>query len=270
MTKIVEALQQASTSIERLDAEILLCHVLQKSRSYLFTWPEQSLESQQIQQFQQLCLQREQGVPVAYLTGVQEFWSLPLKVNFATLIPRPETEELVEAVLQRFTANQPLTVWDAGTGSGAIALALKQERPQWQITASDISQAALQVVQDNSQNLNLPVQFVHTSWLDGVADNSLDILISNPPYIAENDEHLPALQYEPYSALVAANQGLADIEHLANEAMRVLKPSGYFYVEHGYDQEQNVIALLQQAGLQEVVCHRDLAGQPRFTEGRKP
>lgn len=271
MTNIVEALQKASLNIERLDAEVLLAFVLAKSRSYLFTWPEQVLSLEQQQHFQALFEQRQQGMPVAYLLGEQEFWSLPLKVNQHTLIPRPETEEMVAAILNRFSSKfETLQLWDAGTGTGAIALALKSERPQWRITASDISSEALAVAKENSEKLALPIEFVTCSWLDKAANQSLDILVSNPPYIAASDVHLQALQYEPHSALVAENQGLADIAHLAKEAMRVLKPQGLFFVEHGYDQEQAVSELLIASGLHNVRCHYDLAGLPRFTEGQAP
>lgn len=271
MTSIAEALQKASLIIERLDAEVLLAFVLEKPRSYLFTWPERELSFAQQQSFQTLLEQRQQGMPVAYLLGEQEFWSLPLYVNKHTLIPRPETEEMVAAVLERFPSKtDTLTVWDAGTGSGAIALALKSERPNWQISASDYSQEALVVAKQNSGDLSLPISFLHGSWLDNAADQSLDVLVSNPPYIASDDKHLKALHYEPHSALVAANQGLGDIEHLAKEAMRVLKPQGVFFVEHGYDQEQAVCEVLVASGLQNVRCHYDLAGLPRFSEGQKP
>lgn len=271
MTNIAEALQKASVSIERLDAELLLSFVLEKPRSYLFTWPEKALSAEQYQHFSMLLAKAQEGVPIAYLLGEKEFWSLPLKVNQHTLIPRPETEEMVAAILERFPLqSKVLQVWDAGTGTGAIALALKSERPQWRIIASDVSREALAIAKENSQKLTLPIEFVTCSWLDKAANQSLDILVSNPPYIAKDDKHLQALQYEPHSALVAANQGLADIAHLAKEAMWVLKPQGLFFVEHGYDQEQAVRDLLLASGLQNVRCHYDLAGLPRFTEGQAP
>lgn len=271
---IRHCLEQAAIELghdnARLDAEVLLAQVLQKNRSYLYTWPDQLLSAEQCNQFQQLVNLRASGKPLAYITGQQEFWSMPLMVNAHTLIPRPETEQLVDAVLADYAGAHQCTVWDAGTGSGAIALALKKEKPHWQVLASDISADALAVAAANAQQLTLPVCFVQASWLQSVAKNSLDILVSNPPYIAEHDAHLPALRYEPFSALVAADKGMADIQQLCAQAIDVLKPGGRFYVEHGYDQQQPVSDAFIANGFLQVQCQRDYAGLPRFTCGVKP
>lgn len=271
---IRRCLEQAASLLigdgARLDAELLLAYVLQKPRSYLYTWPDQPLTESQYQQYVRLLQQCASGKPLAYITGEREFWSMSLQVNEHTLIPRPETEQLVDAVLADFADVPDCTVWDAGTGSGAIALALKKEKPHWQLMASDISHGALTMAANNAQQWHLPVQFVHASWLDCVAASSLDILVSNPPYIAPGDPHLAALHYEPLSALVAADQGMADIQHLCQQAQTVLKPGGRFYVEHGYDQQQTVQQAFADAGLINVTCHRDYAGLPRFTSGVRP
>lgn len=270
MTNIQQGLAQASQQIERLDAEVLLAFVLNKPRSFLYTWPEQLLDTPQLQQFELLITEKKQGKPTAYLTGVQEFWSLPLSVNPHTLIPRPETEQLVDAVLNNYPASTPLIVWDAGTGSGAIALALKHERPNWHVFASDLSANALAAAQQNSHKLALPIHFIHAAWLGAVAPQSLDILVSNPPYIAEYDEHLADLRHEPLSALVAENQGMADIEQLCAQAKFALKPQGRFYVEHGYNQQEPVEQVFLKHGFSHICCYHDYAGLPRFTCGQKP
>ena len=248
----------------RLDAEVLLAHVLGKSRTYLFAWADKAISSAEALNYAQLINRRLAGEPVAYILGWQEFWSLALKVTPATLIPRPETEQLVDAVLARFD-NSTITVWDAGTGTGAIALALASERADWQIYASDYSAEALAVAAQNIAHHQLQVQLCRADWLSAVADQTLDLLVSNPPYIPPQDEHLAALRYEPISALAAADEGLADIKKLIVEAKRVLKPLAFIYIEHGYDQGDIVPELLMQQGFSQAHCIKDYAGQPRFT-----
>ncbi|HEY9033383.1 MAG TPA: peptide chain release factor N(5)-glutamine methyltransferase [Pseudomonadales bacterium] len=254
---------------EQDDAQWLLAALLGKSRSYLYSWPDTPLASADRQAFFDMVHRRASGEPLAYITGEQPFWTLQLAVSPAVLIPRPETELLVEAILQAHPP-APLTVVDAGTGSGAIALALASERPHWQLVATDRSAAALQVAAANSRRYDLPVRFVQANWLAAVADNSLDVLVSNPPYIAAGDSHLPALRHEPLSALVAGADGLDDIAVICRQAARVLKPGGRLYIEHGYDQGQAVAACFATNGLVDVVCQRDLAGHQRFTSGARP
>src|SRR5690554_1550566 len=265
-----EAVQQCAADTARLDAEVLLAHVLDKPRSYLYTWPDKQISAEQEAQFQQAWDSYCQNKPIAYITGYREFWTFTLCVNPSTLIPRPETEQLVDAILRDYPMHSDCVVWDAGTGSGAIALALKSERPQWQISASDISYEALKAAQHNAQRLQLPINIVQASWLDAVAADSLDILVSNPPYIAEDDAHLAALTYEPITALTATNKGLSDIEQLCQQAMRVLKPRAKFYVEHGYQQQEAVQAIFQTHGFLAIETEKDYAGLPRFSHGVKP
>lgn len=253
----------------QLDAEVLLASVLGKNRSYLYAWPEHELPADLVARFHGLILARQQGQPVAYLLGVQEFWSLSLQVTPATLIPRPETEQLVDAVLQRYGAGQPLSVLDAGTGSGAIAVALAKERPQWSIFACDFSLSALQVARANAAAHHAAIGFFGSDWLAAVRPGLLDVIVSNPPYIAEGDEHLPALRYEPQTALVAAQNGLADIRRIAGQACSLLKPWGALYIEHGYDQAAFVRQIFQYNGFVEVLTARDYAGCERFTCGVK-
>ena len=253
----------------RLDAELLLAHVLEKDRTWLFTWADKTLSESQRRDYAALLAERQQGVPVAYLIGEQEFWSLPLKVTPATLIPRPETEQLVDFVLQQHDHHQPLQLLDAGTGSGAIAIALAHECPCWSVSACDYSEQALQVAQQNASRHRLAIRFFQNDWLAGLEAASLDVIVANPPYIRAGDEHLPALRYEPYTALVAADDGLADIKTLARQAQQVLRPGGALYIEHGYDQGQAVQAIFRANGFVEVSCEQDYAGNDRFTHGVK-
>ncbi len=251
-----------------LDAEIILAHVLGKQRSYLYAWPDVELQHQQLQQYALLIQDRLQGKPVAYIVGNQEFWSLSLKVTPDTLIPRPETEQLVDAVLQ----HQPyhnIYVLDAGTGTGAIALALSKEKPQWQVFACDDSLAALAVAQQNASDHHLRVQYFCSDWLSAIKPELFDVIVSNPPYIAQNDPHLTALAYEPKSALVAEQSGLADINILVQQAMALLKPQGRLYIEHGYDQGSAVNQCFIAHGFMDVVTSKDYAGCDRFTYGVK-
>lgn len=251
----------------RLDAEVLLAHVLGKDRGYLFAWPEKSVSAQQRHHYELLTEQRAGGMPVAYILGKQEFWSLPLLVTPATLIPRPETERLVEVVLAQQGGRRGLRVLDVGTGSGAIALALASENPSWQVDACDISDAALRIARQNAENLGLVVSFFRSDWLGGMAPHSYDVIVSNPPYIAEGDKHLKALVFEPVSALVAEENGLADIAILVRQAATVLKPGGALYVEHGCDQGAAVIDMFIHNGFEKVFCEKDYAGNDRLTHG---
>ncbi len=278
MTSIAQALQHASEQLHandtpRLDAEVLLMHVLDKPRSHLHAWPEASLDAEQLTRFDMLITQRVAGQPVAYLTGRREFWSLELNVTAHTLIPRPETELLVEQALLRLPADRSLRILDAGTGSGAIALALAHERPHWQLYANDRSMACLDVARHNAVRLDLTnVHFFTGDWCSAVADQSLDALISNPPYIPERDQHLTEgdVRFEPRRALTAGVDGLDDLKQLAVTASRVLGPAGQILLEHGFDQAENVISFLINNGLIDAGSARDLAGHGRVSYASKP
>lgn len=257
-----------------LDAELLLAHVLHKSRAWLYTWPEQQLDTKQIEQFNQLLQRRLNGEPVAHLLGQQEFWTLPLQVTADTLIPRPETERLVELALERIPTKATWRIADLGTGSGAIALAVAKERPTCHIIATDKSMAALQVATENARlNQITNVTFQHGDWLAAVKDEPLfDMILSNPPYIKNDDPHLQKgdVRFEPDSALQAGAKGLDDLQRLVETALPHLKPGGWLLLEHGYDQKAAVLRLLQQAGYEQVEDYVDLAGQPRVAAGIKP
>ncbi len=260
--------------LARLDAELLLAHVLHKSRTWLHTWPESELSAEQMQQYRQLIARRARGEPIAHLLGRQDFWSLSLQVTPDTLIPRPETERLVELALERIPAEATWQIADLGTGTGAIALALARERPHCRILATDRTAATLAVARNNADRHGLSnVAFCQGHWFEALpADTAFDMIVSNPPYIKETDPHLQQgdVRFEPPTALQAGQSGLDDLQHLIREALPHLKPGGWLLLEHGYDQAHAVIQLLQQAGYHQVNDYPDLAGQPRVAAGRKP
>lgn len=267
----VRRLQEASDS-PRLDAEVLLAHALGTARSHLYAWPERELDAAAAQRAEALIGRRAEGVPVAYLTGRQEFWSLPLEVNEATLIPRPETELLVELALARLPAAAPCTVLDLGTGTGAIALAIASERPQTTVTAVDVSSEALAVARRNSTRLGLAVELLQGDWYAPVGDRRFHLIAANPPYIGA-DEPEPAqgdLRFEPRLALIAEDDGLAALRHIAAQAPLHLESGGWLLVEHGYRQGAACRALFATAGLHDVATARDLQGHERVTLGRCP
>ncbi len=257
----------------RREAELLLCHVLGKPLSYLRTHDDTVLSAEQQQRFRALLDKRKLGEPIAYLLGEREFWSLPFLVTPDTLIPRPETELLVELALQAgdalAPAATPLSVVDLGTGSGVIALALASERPHWQLLATDASHAALRIAQKNARRLKRDnVEFLFGSWLTPLAGRRFHLIVSNPPYIASADPHLRDLGFEPQSALVAGNDGLDDIRIIVREAPAHLHDGGWLLIEHGYDQGDAVRALFMAAGFAAVETRQDLGGNDRVTRGR--
>lgn len=272
MTSVRRLLQEADDlpgDSARRDAEILLCHTLGKSRSWLYTWPEAEPSEREEQAFRQLLDRRRVGHPVAYLIGEREFWSLPLAVDEHTLIPRPETETLVEWALELALPAQALAL-DLGTGSGAIALALASERQQWVVTASDRSEGALVRAQGNASSLGLDnVRCVVSDWFAAFDDRRFDLLVSNPPYIEESDTHLRRgdVRFEPRDALVAGPDGLDDLRHIAALAGDHLNPGGWLLLEHGYNQDEAVRRLLSEASFSGVSTRADLNGQPRVTGG---
>lgn len=256
----------------RLDAEVLLSHVLGVKRSYLLTWPEKILTPSQYTQYQSLLALRTQGKPIAYLLGYKEFWSLKLQTTTETLIPRPETELLVELALAHLPINNPTQVIDLGTGTGAIALAIASERPHCSILASDNSPAALKIAHHNAQQLGLDqVKFILSDWWTELKEIKTQLVVSNPPYIAIDDPHLTQgdVRHEPRQALVAGVDGLTAIRQLVRQSYSHLITGGWLLLEHGYNQAASVQALLKQQGYQSVTTYHDLAGLPRVTEGQK-
>lgn len=263
------ALLAALTSA-RLDAELLLAFVLHCTRSTLLRDSERVVGTESSALYLALITRRARGEPLAYLTGEREFWSLPLRVSPAVLVPRPETELVVERALA-LLGPEEARVADLGTGSGAIALALATERPRWRITATDLSAAALAVATHNAHVLGLTaVRFVQGAWFEPLACERFDLIASNPPYIAEGDAALTdaALQHEPRNALVSGPLGLSALEQIIREARRHLLPGGFLVLEHGSDQAAAVSAALVDAGYADVRSHRDLAGHERVTEAR--
>jgi len=254
------------------DAEILLGFVTGRARTYLLAFGETPLTAEQTEQLTVLLARRERGEPVAYLVGEREFWSLPLSVSPATLIPRPDTECLVELALERLPA-APCAILDLGTGTGAIALALASERPDCQLTGIDLQPEAVALAQHNAQKLAINnVSFLQGSWFTPVAGQKFALIASNPPYIDEADPHLGQgdVRFEPCSALVAAEQGLADLAAIVQQAADYLEPQGWLLLEHGWQQGENVRALLNAAGFIAVATHRDYGGNDRVTLGQKP
>ncbi len=253
----------------RRDTEILLCHCLGKSRAWLYTWPEKAVSAECTQRFRQLLTERRAGLPIAYLVGERDFWSLSLAIDGNTLIPRPETETLVAWALE-LALPDDAKVLDLGTGSGAIALALAVERPVWQVTALDNSANALQVAADNVARVGAHnVSLLQSDWYQAVAGKRFDALLANPPYIDCEDPHLTRgdVRFEPRSALVSANRGLADLQLLVEGAAAHLRDGGWLLLEHGYTQAPAVRAMLYEAGFDKVDTHCDAAGLERISGG---
>lgn len=255
-----------------LDARVLLCHVLQRPASWLYAWPEAQLDAAQQASFDDLVQRRAAGTPVAHLTGRREFWGLELQVSPATLIPRPDTELLVETALELGGQRRGLRVLDLGTGSGAIALALGHERPYWQLTASDASPAALAIAEANAARLGFTVRFLHGPWFDAVRGGErFDLILSNPPYVCELDPHLDQgdVAHEPRSALSAGADGLDDLRRIIAAAPSWLAADGWLAVEHGWQQGRAVRDLMTRAGLSRVATRQDLGARDRVSLGHR-
>ena len=275
---LAEALAWASSQLveisdtAKLDAEVMLLHVIHKQRSYLYTWPDERLTSEQVTAFKQMVQRRAIGTPIAHIVGEREFWSLPFMVNPTTLIPRPDTEILVETAL-----NLPLAdnskVLDLGTGTGAIALSLAFERNTWQITAVDKVVEAVALAKANRDNLKLPqVNILQSDWFDAITQYDFNLIVSNPPYIDEEDEHLSQgdVRFEPQSALTAGEHGYADLFHIADCARDYLAPGGYLLLEHGFGQAITVRNKMIELGYEAVSTVRDFGSNDRCTLGRWP
>lgn len=264
----VERLQEISPSA-RLDAEILLAHAAGKSRSWLLAHGRDPLTEPLARNFEELLARRIEGTPVAYITGLREFWSREFRVTPAVLIPRPETEHLIEAVLDRLDGDSPRRVADLGTGSGIIAATLALERPAWQVLGIDIDAGALQVARDNAERLGAAnASFLLGDWMHGIAEEAnFDCIISNPPYIAADDPHLREgdVRFEPLHALVAADDGLQALRRIANQSWTRLRPQGWLALEHGFEQGPAVESMLRQLGYANITQIRDLAGHVRVT-----
>lgn len=254
----------------QLDAELLLAHALGKSRSYLRTWPERELEAAQLEGYQAALARRQAGEPVAYILGQQGFWSLDLEVAEHTLIPRPDTELLVESALTLLPAT-PARLLDLGTGTGAIALALASERPAWQVTGVDRIPDAVALAERNRARLKLAnASFIESHWFSALAGQRFQLIVSNPPYIAADDRHLAEgdVRFEPSSALVAGADGLDDIRLIIQQAPGYLEAGGWLLLEHGFDQAAAVRELLSTRGFSAVESRRDLGGHERISLGR--
>jgi len=253
----------------RLDAETLLACVLDVPRSHLFAHPEEELTELLANDFEAAIIRRNAGEPVAYISGNKEFWSLQLKVTADTLVPRPDTELLVEQALRLIPGDQDCRVLDLGTGSGAIAIAIASERPKIKIDAIDSNAAALIVAKENAALNQLHnINFLQGNWTEPVANQCFDLVVSNPPYVRDDDPVLHDLRFEPESALAAGPDGLDAIKIIANDARTVIVANGILLLEHGADQEDAVADILIQNGWSDIECFKDLAGQPRVTTAR--
>jgi release factor glutamine methyltransferase len=273
--QIRQAMQQAQAAgVARLDAQWLLQHLFGKDRAWLLAHDDEELSASLLPTWTQLLQRRAGGEPLAYVLGQREFCGLPLHVNPAVLIPRPETEGLVDWALQCLAAAQATRpapqVVDLGTGSGAIALAVKRRWPSAQMWATDASPAALAVAARNQRELGLEVQLMSGHWWTAVADHRFDLALANPPYVAAHDPHLLALNHEPRMALTPGGDGLSDLQAIIEGASTHLFPQAWLLLEHGHDQHLAVQGLMRQHGFCDVQTRQDLAGMPRLTGGRRP
>lgn len=268
--QLLASVELPGSDTAQLDAELLLAAVLGKPRSYLRTWPERELNAEQLQQFQTALARRQQGEPVAYILGQQGFWSLELEVAPHTLIPRPDTELLVETALE-LLPHAPIQALDLGTGTGAIALALATERPGWTVTGVDRVPEAVSLAERNRQRLKLNnARFSQSHWFSAVAGQRFTLIVSNPPYIRADDKHLGEgdVRFEPASALVAGEDGLDDIRLIIQHAPAHLQTGGWLLLEHGFDQAAAVRELLAAQGFTHTHSRRDLGGHERISLGQ--
>ena len=267
---LAHAIEQLNNEEASLEANLLLQHILNVNRAWLIAHAEDILTTEQDAIFEALLQRRLNGEPIAHILGSREFFGLNLKVTADTLIPRPDTETLVEAALEKIPKTAQARVLDLGTGTGAIALALAKHCPQAHVSAVDFSENALTVARENAENLSTPnVSFMHSHWFSALNNQQFDLIVSNPPYIAEHDPHLTQgdVRFEPKSALTSGADGLNDIRHIIAHAPQHLRPSGWLMLEHGYDQAEAVAKLMAEAGFTEIAHAQDLAGIQRVTFG---
>lgn len=271
LAKAAGRLTHAGSPSPRLDAEVLLCHVLEVDRTWLYTWGDKPASPFQRARFEALVAARVMGRPVAYLTGVREFWGLPLCTSPHTLIPRPDTETLVEVLLELAPGSSGRLL-DLGTGTGAIALAFANERTGWDVLGVDRVPEAVALAEANARRLGIAnVRFLLSDWFSALEGQRYTLLAANPPYIDEQDPHLAQgdVRFEPKSALVAAEAGLADLRHIAKAGIQRLEPGGWLVLEHGHEQGAAVRELLAACGYGEVSSRQDLGGRERVTVGRR-
>ncbi|MEL0654270.1 peptide chain release factor N(5)-glutamine methyltransferase [Pseudoalteromonas issachenkonii] len=256
-----------SSESAKLDAQVLLLHILQKPRSYLFTWPEHALSDEQQSQFNVFIQRRLKGEPVAHITGLREFWSLSLEVNSTTLIPRPDTETLVEQALE-IALPATAKVLDLGTGTGAIALALGSEMPSWQITAVDRVSDAVALAARNQQRLAINnVHVKQSNWFSELHGEKFNLIVTNPPYIESSDIHLNQgdVRFEPLSALVANDCGMSDIKQIITQSRDYLSSNGYLLIEHGFEQGEAVRHFFEKMAFVNIKTVKDLGNNDRVT-----
>lgn len=273
LRRAAQRLSATGSESPRLDAQILLGHILNQPRSYLYAHSEDLLTGSQQQQAETLLQQRLEGRPVAHLLGRREFWSQELEVSPDTLIPRPETEITLELALEKIPPEADWALLDLGTGSGALALMLARERPGCRVTATDMSAAALAVARRNRKRLGVSnLELLEGDWFAPVAGRRFRLIVSNPPYVAETDPHLQTgeVRFEPRGALAAGPAGLDDLQRLIAAAPAHLEPGGWLALEHGFDQADAVASLLKEKGFVDINCRPDLSGQPRASAGRRP
>lgn len=266
LNQVTRLLSNSPTA--RLDAEVLTSFVCQLSREQLITQDRSEISPAEYNHLQQLTARRQNGEPIAYITGEREFYSLTLAVNTHTLIPRPETECLVDLALKQIPENISMRIVDLGTGCGAIALAIAKNRPDCQIIATDYSDDALAMAKRNAENLSIAnIEFCHGNWFAALNHTPVHLILSNPPYIAENDVHLSRgdVRFEPGSALIAGPDGLDDIKIIANHAQQYLLPEGILMIEHGAQQTKDINYIFSKAGGINISCHQDLAGLDRVS-----
>lgn len=279
MTSIKQALQIGKELLNLsnhdntidLDVEIILAKILNKTRTYLYTYPEKILTIEENNLFLELINQRAKSYPIAYLTGEKEFYSFTLNVNNKTLIPRPETEMLVDKALEYLDKTKSLTILELGTGSGAIAIAIAKSCPNWKIIAIDKSIDAIKTAQKNATKLNaLNIEFKISDWFSNLNGLVFDAIISNPPYISANDKHLfmGDVQFEPIEALVGGVNGLECLNQIIHQSVNYLKNNGILLLEHGFDQKLAVNEILQKCGYQDINCWQDMQMQDRISMGR--